>query len=129
MKRILHKLNGSTGGALNSLGEEFVASLYASYERHGRAAIERVREGDPVAFIRIIVSVLPKEVKLNHSPPDELTADEIDQRIRAFQALIDELHRTGYGHFPRTCIAALFCFRSVSSVSCVSRAKGSTKAA
>jgi hypothetical protein len=95
VKRILHKLNGSTGGALNSLGEELVASLYDSYEQDGRAAIERVREEDPVAFIRIIVSVLPKEVKLNHSPPDELSAEEIDQRICAFQALIDELHRAG----------------------------------
>lgn len=52
MKRSRHKLNRSTAEVLNSLGEEFVASLYASYERHGRAAIERVREEDPVAFIR-----------------------------------------------------------------------------
>ena len=38
----------------------------------------------------VIVSVLPKKVKLNHSPPDELSAEEIDQRIRAFQGLIDD---------------------------------------
>jgi len=78
--------------ARNKLAEEFLAALLANYEEHGRAAIERDCQEDPVAYIRIIASLVSKQPQLDQNPPDELSADEIVQRIRAFQALIEELH-------------------------------------
>jgi Family of unknown function (DUF5681) len=83
---------GRPKGARNKLAEEFLAALLANYEEHGRAAIERVCQEDPVAYIRIIASLVSKQPQLDQNPPDELSADEIVQRIRAFQALIEELH-------------------------------------
>jgi hypothetical protein len=50
---------------------------------NGRAAIERVVEEDPAAFLRIIASLIPKELKsdrrpdagpLSHLTDEELTA-------------------------------------------------------
>jgi hypothetical protein len=88
VKRARH--NGNSGGTLSKLREEFVASLQTSYEQHGRAAIERVCEEDPVVYVRIIASVALKQLKPEHNPLDELNADEIDRRILSFQALIDD---------------------------------------
>jgi hypothetical protein len=48
------------------------------FEANGRAAIERVVEEDPAAFLRIIATLIPKEVKSPSSPLDTLTAEELE---------------------------------------------------
>jgi hypothetical protein len=45
---------------------------------NGRAAIERVVEEDPATFLRIIASLIPKEVKSPSSPFDALTEEELE---------------------------------------------------
>ena len=64
---------GRPKGARNKLGEEFLAELYNDFEANGKAAIERVREEDPAAYLRVIVSVLPKELKIDRRPLGFLT--------------------------------------------------------
>jgi hypothetical protein len=59
---------GRPKGARNKLDEEFLAELYNDFEVNGKAAIERVREEDPAAYLRVIVSVLPKELKIDRRP-------------------------------------------------------------
>ena len=67
--------------------EEFLAELYNAFETNGRAAIERVAEEDPAAFLRIIVSVLPKELKIDRRPDagplSDLTQDELEALLYA----------------------------------------------
>jgi hypothetical protein len=43
----------------------------------GKAAIERVREEDPAAYLRAIVSVLPKELKIDTGPLSDLADEEL----------------------------------------------------
>src|SRR3954447_14269479 len=69
---------GRPKGARNRLGEEFLAELYNAFETNGRAAIERVVEEDPAAFLRIIASLVPKEVKSPSSSFDALTQEELE---------------------------------------------------
>jgi hypothetical protein len=49
--------------------------------------IERVRQEDPAAYLRIIVSVLPKELKSDRRPDagplSELTDDELEALLYA----------------------------------------------
>jgi hypothetical protein len=59
---------GRPKGARNRLIEEFLTQLCDHFEVHGAAAIERVCEEDPAAYLRIIVSVLPKELKTERRP-------------------------------------------------------------
>ena len=54
---------------------------------HGAAAIERVCEEDPAAYLRIIVSVLPKELKIDRRPDagplSDLNEDELEALLYA----------------------------------------------
>src|SRR6186997_124045 len=68
---------GRPKGARNRLSEEFLAELYDAFVANGRAAIERLVEEDPAAFLRIIASLIPKEVKSPSSPFDALTEEEL----------------------------------------------------
>jgi hypothetical protein len=78
---------GRPKGARNRLSEEFLAELYDAFVANGRAAIERVAEEDPAAFLRIIVSVLPKEHKIDRSPDagplSDLNEDELEALLYA----------------------------------------------
>ena len=48
---------GRPKGSRNKLGEEFVSAMYADFLEHGVAAIERMREEDPTAYVRVISSL------------------------------------------------------------------------
>jgi hypothetical protein len=41
------------------LGEELFAPLFADFAEHGPDAIERVRQEDPAAYVRVIASFVP----------------------------------------------------------------------
>lgn len=53
---------GRQTGSRCKLGTKFVDALLADFEKHGSVTIERVRETDPSAYMRVIASLLPKEV-------------------------------------------------------------------
>ena len=72
-------------GSRNKLDQEFVDALEAEFSEHGAAAIRLVRETDPVAFVRVIASVLPKEHRDVTEKP--LTDAELEQRIRELLAI------------------------------------------
>jgi len=90
---------GNTGGgrpkgSRNKLGEEFLAALHDDFAAHGRTAIERVREEKPADYMKVIASILPKDLNLNLNPAGELTDEELRDRIRTLSeqlgALIDD---------------------------------------
>ena len=72
---------GRPKGARNKLSEDFLAQLCDDFEEHGAAVIERVRQEDPAAYLRVIVSVLPKELKIDRrldvGPLSDLTDEEV----------------------------------------------------
>jgi hypothetical protein len=45
---------------------------------HGAAAIERVRQEDPATYLRVIASLIPKEMKVETSPLAGLTEAELN---------------------------------------------------
>ena len=71
--------NGRPKGSRNKLGENFLAALNADFDANGVEAIEQVRKERPHEYLKVIASILPKELKL--STPDDLTDDELDRRI------------------------------------------------
>jgi hypothetical protein len=53
---------GRPRGARSRLGERFIEALASDFEEHGEAVIERVRARDPVAYVKVISGILPREV-------------------------------------------------------------------
>jgi hypothetical protein len=79
---------GRPRGSRNKLGEEFLAELYNAYLANGRAAIERVVEEDPAAFLRIVASLIPKEEKVETNPLAGLTEAELQALVHAAQKAV-----------------------------------------
>ena len=83
--------SGRPSGARAKLGEAFVAELLADFQKHGKEAIERVRQEKPDQYLKVIASLLPKDINLSTPPSDEdLTDDELRQRIRDLDASISK---------------------------------------
>jgi hypothetical protein len=65
------------------LGEAFIEDLYQSWLANGAAAIEAVLKTKPDAYLKVIASLLPKDIKLNVRPLDELSDEQLLDRLRS----------------------------------------------
>ncbi len=80
--------NGRPKGSRNKLTETFLDMIANDFAEHGAEAIERVREGDPVMYLRIVSSLVPRElIAKREQAPDsdyaELTEEEVIEVIEA----------------------------------------------
>jgi len=55
---------GRSVGSKNKLSESFVADLSAAWEKHGASALETVAITQPDILIKVVASLLPKDVRL-----------------------------------------------------------------
>jgi hypothetical protein len=74
---------GRPRGSRNKLGEAFIAALAEDFEKHGVEVIERVRIEKPDAYIKVIASLLPKDLNLNVNNLDHLTDAQLLARLRS----------------------------------------------
>jgi len=77
---------GRPKGSRNKLGEAFIDDLFADWLGHGTEVIAKVREDDPSVYLRVMASILPKELRLG--PAQDLDDDELDRRIRQLASYI-----------------------------------------
>lgn len=92
--------NGRPLGARNKLGEAFVADLYDDWKDNGVAAIRAVRAEKPDAYLKVIASILPKDVNLNVNQFDNMSEDELIARIRALDAIVRPFLDNSAGSHP-----------------------------
>jgi hypothetical protein len=60
--------NGGAGrpkGSRNLLGEAFIDDLYAHWQKHGMEAIEKMYAKNPADYVKVVASILPKDVNTN----------------------------------------------------------------
>jgi hypothetical protein len=74
-------------GSRNKLSEGFVEALFADFEAHGVEAIQRTREEKPDVYIRVIASLLPKEIKVE--AVSDMTDDQLEARISSLSAALN----------------------------------------
>ena len=74
---------GRPRGSRNKLGEAFIAALAEDFEKHGVEVIERVRIEKPEAYIKVIASLLPKDLNLNVTKLDDLSDEQLLERLRS----------------------------------------------
>jgi hypothetical protein len=53
---------GRPRGARNRLAGELLEALADDFSQHGIAAVQKVREADPTAYLRIVTGLMPREV-------------------------------------------------------------------
>lgn len=78
---------GRPKGSRNKLGEDFIAALYEDFQQFGAQTIAAVRAEKPEAYVKVIASILPKEVKV--STEVDMTDEQLDQRIRQLASILN----------------------------------------
>lgn len=70
---------GRPKGARSKLGEAFLKELLADWEEHGAKAIIDMRDEKPGDYVKVVASLLPKEISGADGEPIAVT--EIVQRV------------------------------------------------
>jgi hypothetical protein len=55
---------GRRRGSRNRLAEDFISDLREAWERDGPTALKICAATDPVAFVKVIASILPRDVEI-----------------------------------------------------------------
>ena len=74
---------GRPKGSRTKLGEAFVQALHADFAEHGVAAIEKVRQDHPDQYLKIIASLLPKQVEVKDGAFDGVSDEELTALVTA----------------------------------------------
>jgi hypothetical protein len=88
---------GCPKGSRNQLGEAFVADLYADWQANGAETIARVREERPQDYLKVVASILPKDVNVKVSPFENMSEEELDAEIARLQRDIAEMEAGSRG--------------------------------
>lgn len=72
---------GRPKGSRNKLGEKFLAALCDDFGEHGVVAIQRVREENPSAYVKICASIIPKQMQVEINDLSLLSDEELDARL------------------------------------------------
>ena len=83
------KLGGRRRGSRNKLGEAFIADLYEDWKNHGTDVIVKVRDERPAAYLKVVASLLPKQLEIK----DDMFADLTDEQL----AFLSAYTRTALG--------------------------------
>jgi hypothetical protein len=72
-----------------SFNKDFLLALAADFKKHGAAAIEKVREQQPAAYMKICALLVPREMQIEHSSTIKQMSDgQIEQAIEAIQNML-----------------------------------------
>jgi hypothetical protein len=80
--------SGRPKGARSKLGEAFLEAMHNDFAQHGVEAIVKVRSEKPDQYLKVIASILPKDLNVNINNMDDLTDDQLIQRIRQLDSAI-----------------------------------------
>lgn len=89
--------DGRPKGSRNELQENFLKDVLAAWKANGKQAIDDMIADKPGDFVKMVASLLPKDVNLNVNDDRELTDDELVERIRVLTAAVAPLIGGGAG--------------------------------
>jgi DUF1009 family protein len=79
---------GKPVGARNGLNTSFLNALSKDFEAHGAKAIQDCREQDPSAYVKVVASLLPKEVDLGINRLEEMSTSDIIAAVSALSGYL-----------------------------------------
>ena len=71
-----------------TLGDDFLNAVRADFRAHGAGVIAAVRADKPDQYLKIVQSVLPKDLHVSLDHLETLSDDEIRRRIRGLEAVL-----------------------------------------
>ena len=68
---------GRPKGSRTALAEAFLADVQMHWLVNGKSVIDRVAESDPSTYLRVVASILPKELNVTVSVLDTMSDDDL----------------------------------------------------
>jgi len=85
---------GKPVGSKNRLQGDFMKALSEDFAEHGKAAIVATRKNSPAQYLKVVASLMPKELEIKR-PLEDLTDDDLLAGIAALQSLVDSQGNAG----------------------------------
>lgn len=87
---------GRPKGSRNKFAEKFVKGMMEDFEEHGQKAIQDARMTDPLGYLRVCASIVPKDynVTVNDKSIGEYTLAEL-LALRAQLTASEDVEREG----------------------------------
>ena len=79
---------GKPVASRNKLQGDFLRDLANDFEAHGKKAIIKCREDKPDVYIKVIASLMPKELEITR-PLDGLNEEELIAAVAALQSFVN----------------------------------------
>lgn len=73
------------------LGGAFADAVQADFEVHGAAVVARIREEKPESYLKLVASILPKDLGAAAGGMDDLSDEQLIERIRVLDTAIRPL--------------------------------------
>ena len=83
--------SGNVHRSRHALNSDTIREMHAAFRRGGRKAIEKVMRNQPAVFLKLLVLLVPREMKVEHSGGVKAMTDEqIEAAIEAIQAMLEQ---------------------------------------
>jgi hypothetical protein len=79
---------GRPKGSRSKLSESFIAAMCSDFEENGVRVIETVRAERPQDYLKIIASILPKELHVKDASLDDMSDGELVELLAAVRSLV-----------------------------------------
>jgi len=78
---------GKGAGTRDTLQRSFLKALAEDFEEHGISAIQAARQEDPMGYIRLVASLIPREVEVQ-GPLEGVSDDELADMIEYLRSMV-----------------------------------------
>jgi hypothetical protein len=79
---------GRPKGSRHKLGEAFIQAMLNDFEEHGSKVVEAVRTEQPAQYLKVVASILPKELNIRTTATEEMSDDDLALGIAALQSIL-----------------------------------------
>lgn len=83
---------GRPQGARSKFSEAACADALADWTTHGKDTLARVRQDDPSTYLRVLFSIIPKDIAVSI---EQRTGPLDSQEMRSMRRLVDLIHAAG----------------------------------
>src|SRR5262245_33429978 len=85
-------------GNRNKLNEKFILALHDDFVQHGARVIEQVRKEKPDIYLKVIASILPRELHVkDRSLFDGMNDEQLDAILESVRAVLATRAPSGLG--------------------------------
>jgi len=81
--------SGNVHRSRHALNSDTIREMHAAFRRGGRAAIDKVMKQQPAVFLKLLVLLVPREMRVEHTGGVKAMTDEqLEQGIEAITAML-----------------------------------------